>query len=92
MAKKKIELNRKEYLKIKKMDHHQMNLWAESMYKSGFEDGEKSADKSTLTFEDVHEVLVDIKGLGEKRISAIHEALEKKFVIKANMLKGDWEE
>nr|DAP10380.1 MAG TPA: hypothetical protein [Caudoviricetes sp.] len=89
---KKFELNRKEYLKVKKMDHHQMSLWAESMYKSGFEDGEKAADKGALTFEDVHDALAGIKGLGEKRISAIHEALEKKFVIKANMLKGDWEE
>lgn len=34
MAKKKFELNRKDYLNIKKMDHHQMSLWAESMYKS----------------------------------------------------------
>ena len=78
MAKKKFELNRKDYLNIKKMDHHQMSLWAESMYKSGFEDGEKAADKGTLTFEDAQEALSGIKGLGEKRISAIQEALEKK--------------
>ena len=84
MAKKRFELNRKDYLHIKKMDHHQMSLWAESMYKSGFEDGEKAADKGTLTFEDVQEALSGIKGLGEKRISAIHEALEKKMMIKTN--------
>lgn len=77
MAKKRFELNRKDYLNIKKMDHHQMSLWAESMYKSGFEDGEKEADKGSLTFEDVHEALADIKGLGEKRISAIYQALGK---------------
>lgn len=41
MAKKSFELNRKEYLNIKRMDHHQMTLWAESMYKSGFEDGKR---------------------------------------------------
>ena len=75
---KKFELNRKEYLKIKKMDHNQMNLWAEKIYRNGFEDGEKAADKGALTFEDVHEALTGIKGLGEKRISAICEALEKK--------------
>ena len=92
MAKKRFELNRKDYLNIKKMDHRQMSLWAESIYTSGFEDGKKAANKGALTFEDIHEVLTSIKGLGEKRISAIHEALEKKFMIKANMLKGDWEE
>jgi hypothetical protein len=84
MAKKKFELNRKEYLKIKKMDHNQMHLWAEKIYRNGFEDGEKAADKGALTFEDVHDALADIKGLGEKRISAIHEALEKKMMIKTN--------
>lgn len=78
MAKKKFELNRKEYLKIKKMDHNQMHLWAEKIYRNGFEDGEKATDKGALTFEDVHEALTGIKGLGEKRISAICEVLEKK--------------
>lgn len=78
MAKKKFELNRKEYLNIKKMDHNQMHLWAEKIYRNGFEDGEKAADKGALTFEDVHEALTGIKGLGEKRISAICEVLEKK--------------
>lgn len=62
-----------------------MMSWAKKMYESGFEDGKKAADKSTLTFEDVHEALTGIKGLGEKRISAIHEALERKFMIKANL-------
>ena len=78
MAKKRFELNRKEYLNIKRMDHHQMMSWAEKIYRNGFEDGEKAADKGALTFEDVHEALTGIKGLGEKRISAICEVLEKK--------------
>lgn len=82
MAKKNFELNRKEYLKIKKMDHNQMHLWAEKMYRNGFEDGEKSADKGTLTFEDIQEALSSIKGLGEKRISAICEALENVMTLR----------
>ena len=79
---KKFELNRKVYKNIKKMDHNQMTLWAESMYKSGFEDGEKATDKGSLTFEDVHEALAGIKGLGEKRISAICEALENVMTLR----------
>ena len=63
---KKFELNRKDYLNIKKMDHHQMSLWAESMYKSGFEDGEKEADKGALTFEDIQEALAGKKVLEKK--------------------------
>ena len=82
MAKKSFELNRKEYLKIKKMDHNQMNLWAEKIYRNGFEDGEKSAEQVALTSEELYKALSGVKGLGEKRISAIHEALERKFMIK----------
>ena len=82
MAKKKFELNRKDYLNIKKMDHHQMSLWAESMYKSGFEDGEKEADRVSFTSEELYKALSGVKGLGEKRINAIYEALEKGFMVK----------
>ena len=82
MAKKKFELNRKDYLNIKKMDHHQMSLWAESMYKSGFEDGKKEADKVSFTSEELYQTLADIKGLGEKRISAICEALENVMTVR----------
>ncbi len=78
MAKKKFELNRKEYLKIKKMDHNQMNLWAEKIYRNGFEDGEKAAEQAALTSEELYKALSEVKGLGEKRISAICEVLEKK--------------
>ncbi len=36
-------LNRKQYDRIRKMDHCQMTLWAESVYKSGYADGKESA-------------------------------------------------
>ena len=88
MAKKSFELNRKEYLKIKKMDHNQMTLWVESIYKSGFEDGEKSAEQAALTSEELYKALLGVKGLGEKRINARYEALEKRFMVKKQrMLK-----
>ena len=88
MAKKKFELNRKDYLNIKKMDHHQMSLWAESMYKSGFEDGEKEADKGALIFKDIQEALASIKGLGEKRISAVCKTLENVMTVRRGQERG----
>ena len=33
---KEFILNRKQYDKIRKMDHCQMTMWAESIYKSGY--------------------------------------------------------
>lgn len=72
---KKIEINRKEYLKIKKMDHHQMTLWAESMYKSGFEDGQVSVPSLDISL--IKKALLSVKGIGEKKAADIIIAIEK---------------
>lgn len=72
-------LNRKQYDRIRKMDHCQMTLWAESVYKSGFNDGKDAASKGALTIDQVRETLLGLKGFGEKRVSAVCEELEKKM-------------
>lgn len=40
-------LNRKQYDRIRKMDHCQMTLYVESIYKSGYADGQKAAEGLT---------------------------------------------
>lgn len=70
-------LNRKQYDRIRRMDHCQMTLWAESMYKSGFADGKKSAEG--LTADEVREVVLGVKGIGEKRAATIVNALVEKM-------------
>lgn len=75
MAKKRFELNRKDYLNIKKMDHHQMSLWAESMYKSGFEDGRASIPVLDISL--IKKALLNVKGIGEKKAADIIIAIEK---------------
>lgn len=57
------------------MDHCQMTLWAESVYKSGYADGKEAADG--LTAAEIREVLLRVKGIGEKKVDAITVALEK---------------
>ena len=52
------------------------------MYDIGFEDGEKAAEQAALTSEELYKALSGVKGLGEKRINAIYEALEKRFMVK----------
>ena len=70
-------LNRKQYNMIRKMDHCQMTLWAESVYKSGFRDG---ADATPgLTSEEIRVALLQVKGIGEKKTEAIVQALEEKL-------------
>ncbi len=58
-------LNRKQYDRIRRMDHCQMTLWAESVYKSGYTDGKEAA--SGLTAPEIREVLLQVKGIGEKK-------------------------
>lgn len=66
-------LNRKQYIRIRKMDHCQMTLWAESVYKSGYADGQKAAEG--LTVDEMNAVILGIKGIGEKRAADIAAAL-----------------
>lgn len=72
---KGFQLNRKQYQQIRKMDHCQMTLYVESIYKSGFQDGMDAA--SGLTTAEIKEVLLQVKGIGEKKVDIIAEALEK---------------
>ena len=74
---KDIVINRKEYQNIKKMDHNQMNLYIQSIYKSGYTDGVKSVPGIDIS--KINEILLGIKGLGAKRVAYILEALEKEF-------------
>lgn len=75
-------LNRKQYNRIRKMDHCQMTLWAESVYKSGYADGKEAA--SGLTAPEIREALLQVKGIGEKKVDAITAALEEAMEQKIN--------
>lgn len=72
-------INRKTYLEMKKMDHQHMEEFLERLYKNAYEDGRKAAEGLDET--QLKEVLLSIKGIGEKRTEAvlerIKEALEK---------------
>ena len=72
---KKFELIRKVYKNIKKMDHNQMTLWAESMYKSGFEDGQASVHRLDISL--VKKILLTVKGIGEKKAADVIAAIKK---------------
>lgn len=75
-------LNRKQYDRIRKMDHCQMTLWAESLYKSGYADGQKAAEG--LTVSEIRDILLAVKGIGEKRANTIAAVLEANMNEKQN--------
>lgn len=66
-------LNRKQHQNIRRMDHCQMTLWAESVYKSGFKDGQEATPG--LTSQEIRDALQPVKGIGAKRMDSIIEAL-----------------
>ena len=72
---KNVTINRKEYEKIKKYDRTQMDTFIQSVYKSGFEDGKSSVPGIDIA--EIKKTLLSVKGLGEKRVEAILEALER---------------
>ncbi len=75
---KDIVINRKEYQNIRKMDHNQMNLYLQEIYKSGYAEGVKSVPGIDIS--KIGEILLGIKGLGTKRVECIIAALEKELV------------
>lgn len=81
-------MNRKDYEKVRKMNHCQMTLWAESIYTSGYKDGANASDRTSLTVEEVGETLRSVKGLGDKRISDICDALNSSLDRKEKECKG----
>ena len=74
---KDIVINRKEYQNIRKMDHNQMNLYLQEIYKSGYAEGVKSVPGIDISKSG--EILLGIKGLGAKRVDCIIAALEKEL-------------
>lgn len=82
MAKKQ-ELNRKEYLKLKKMDHADMADYINAVYQKGYEEAQKEISKSQKSFEDykaaVEEVLENISGIGAKRKELIMQGVEERI-------------
>lgn len=79
MAKRKkaVEINRKEYDRIRKMDRNSMDLhisgYYERGYAAGYEDGRQRAASFNLSI--ALEEIRKIKGIGEAKLRAINIAL-----------------
>lgn len=66
-------LNRKTYKAIKKYDRIQMEDYLQSVYKQGFIDGRESVPGIDIS--NVHDILLEINGIGEKRAEQIVEKI-----------------
>lgn len=78
---KDIVVNRKEYERIKRYDHTQMNNYIRNIYKDGFDSGIEEAknrnEKKDLNIELIKVELSNIKGIGPAKMAQVIKVLEK---------------
>lgn len=68
---------RKDFERVKKMDRNQFEIFCKELYEQGQQsvlDSQKQID-----FDDVKEVLMEVKGIGAKRADQIMEALKRRI-------------
>nr|DAO38762.1 MAG TPA: DNA repair endonuclease XPF [Caudoviricetes sp.] len=74
-------LNFGNYQAMKRYSYNQMNAWAVSVYKSGFEDGQEDGTETViLDFDEqtMQEFLTSIKGISDKTAEKIISAMIEK--------------
>ncbi len=70
-------LNRKVYKSVKKMDHSQMSDFLKSVYMNGRADGVEATEG--LNLEEIKQVILGLKGIGEKRATMILDAIDARL-------------
>lgn len=82
MAKQQL-INRNKYKDIKRFDHHQMEMFARSLYEQGIKDGatnafkEAESSKKQMDLQALKEKLLAIKGIGEVKAEQILEIVKE---------------
>ena len=74
-------LNFGDFQAMKRYSYNQMNAWAMSVYKSGFEDGQEDGTETViLEFDEqtMREFLTSIKGISDKTAEKIFSAFIEK--------------
>lgn len=83
MAKNRVTLiNRKEYERIRKMDHRQVSEFVAGVYQEGYNDGKK--ERENFTEPEIRSAILSVKGIGEKKVNDIMQA-----IIVADKEKGN---
>lgn len=78
----KYMVNREVYKKVKKYDHRQFEDFCTRIYMSGYKDGRESVPGIDIT--QIKEAILEVKGIGSRRLEAIMGNIEKKFGGKEN--------
>lgn len=77
---KKYNLSRETYRGIKQMDSEQMGTFLGDVFQEGFDAALRNTDN--ITVEDLHNAIGTVKGIGEKRMAEIDNAIKQLFIEK----------
>nr|DAG45311.1 MAG TPA: hypothetical protein [Caudoviricetes sp.] len=72
---RKYMTTRVQYKAAKSYDHAQFDAFCTNIYAEGFRDGEKSVKGADIT--DVMKRIKAVKGIGEKRLAQIEQAISE---------------
>jgi hypothetical protein len=75
---KKRTITRTQYKSMKRLDHKQMEEFIQNLYLEGYEDGQKIA-KQKVKPSDIAVTLMEIKGVGTKKVEEIMIAINKLY-------------
>ena len=70
-------LRREDYRRVKKMDRGQFEAFCKNLYMEGYQDGRNSVPGIDIS--QVKEAIAGTKGIGETRLKAIMENIDKRF-------------
>ena len=71
-------LRREDYKRVKKMDRQQFESFCKNLYMTAYEEGRKSVPGIDIT--EVQKAISETPGIGAKRLEAIMESLNSKWV------------
>lgn len=74
---KQYVLSREMYRSIKQMNSTEMGTLLGNVFQEGFDAALKNT--SNITLEDLHTAIGTVKGIGEKRMAEIDDAIKKLF-------------
>lgn len=79
---KKYELNRKQYDRIRKMDHNDMKEYMNAVYENGYRAGERAVSEKAAEVPDLaglEEEMQNIRGIGGAKARAVCEVVKSFF-------------
>lgn len=79
---KKYELNRKQYDRIRKMDHNDMKEYLNAIYENGYRSGERAVSEKAAEVPDLaglEEEMQNIRGIGGAKARAVCEVVKSFF-------------